>query len=270
MAQLADLRTRVLTASIIAPAALLCIWWGGAWWSGLMLLCVAGLAWEWVRLCGGAVTRLPGAWVPAFALLGAGLALAGWPWAGLIVVLLGAGLVHRLAAGLPGFWLAFGVFYIGVAGIALLELRHDGAAGRGNVIFLFLVVWASDIGAYFTGRFLGGPKLAPAISPNKTWSGALGGVLGAMLVGVAAALALGGGSSIMAIAAVALVLGLASQSGDMFESWMKRRFGVKDSSALLPGHGGLLDRLDGVLAAAPLAALIGLAAGPGMHVWRWV
>ncbi|MEI6158869.1 MAG: phosphatidate cytidylyltransferase, partial [Roseococcus sp.] len=191
-------------------------------------------------------------------------------WVGAGVVALGAVVAYRMAGALSGRWLGFGVAYIGLAGIALLELRHDGAAGRGNVVFLFLVVWASDISAYFTGRFLGGPKLAPAISPNKTWSGSLGGLAGALLVGVAAALALGGGASIAAIAAVALVLGLATQSGDMFESWIKRRFGVKDSSGLLPGHGGLLDRLDGVLAAAPIAALIGLASGPGVHVWRWV
>ena len=262
MAQLADLRTRVLTAAIIGPVAMLCIWWGGAWWSGLMLLCVAGLAWEWVRLCGGA--GMPGALVPV--LLGALCAALNWPLAGLAVVATGAVIAWRLC----NRWMAFGVLYIGVAGIALLELRHDGAAGRGNVVFLFLVVWASDISAYFAGRFLGGPKLAPAISPNKTWAGALGGLLGALLVGVLAAEALGGGASVMAIAAVALLLGLATQSGDMFESWIKRHFGVKDSSGLLPGHGGLLDRLDGVLAAAPVAALIGLASGPGVHVWRWV
>lgn len=270
MAQLADLRTRVLTASLIAPAALLCIWWGGAWWSGLMLLCVAGLGWEWVRLCGGQSRRLPGALVLVPVLLGAVCAVLNWPLAGLAVVGLGAVLAYAMAGDLPARWLGFGVLYIGVAGIALLELRHDGATGRGNVVFLFLVVWASDIAAYFTGRFLGGPKLAPAISPNKTWSGSLGGLMGALVVGVAAALALGGGAPLGAIAAVALLLGLATQSGDMFESWIKRRFGVKDSSGLLPGHGGLLDRLDGVLAAAPVAALIGLASGPGVHVWRWV
>ncbi len=270
MAQLADLRARVLTASIIAPVALVCIWWGGAWWSALMLLCVAGLGWEWVRLCGGRGRGRAGALVLPPALLGALCAVLNQPLAGLLVVGLGALLAWRLAGELPSRWLGFGVLYIGVAGIALLELRHDGAAGRGNVVFLFLVVWASDICAYFTGRFLGGPKLAPAISPNKTWSGAMGGLLGAILVGIGAALALGGGAPLGAIAGVALLLGLATQSGDMFESWIKRRFGVKDSSGLLPGHGGLLDRLDGVLAAAPVAALIGLASGPGVHVWRWV
>lgn len=270
MAQLADLRARVLTASIIGPVALLCIWQGGVWWSALMLLCVLGLGWEWVRLCGGRGRGRAGALVLVPVLLGALCAVLNQPVLGLLIVAIGAGLAWRLAGELPAWWLGFGVLYIGVAGIALLELRHDGAAGRGNVVFLFLVVWASDISAYFTGRFLGGPKLAPAISPNKTWSGALGGLTGALAVGLGAALALGGAAPLGATAAVALLLGLATQSGDMFESWIKRRFGVKDSSGLLPGHGGLLDRLDGVLAAAPVAALIGLASGPGVHVWRWV
>ena len=268
MAHLADLRLRVMTASIIGPAALLCIWAGGAWWSALVLLCVAGLAWEWVRLCGGSTRRSPGPVVPAAAVLAACLQILGWPMAALALLGVGALLAWRLASDVPRGWLAFGVLYIGVAGMALLELRHDGEAGRGNVIFLVLVVWASDVSAYFAGRFLGGPKLAPRISPNKTWAGALGGLLGAMAVGSAAALVLGGGS-LGPIALLAAMLGVASQAGDMFESWIKRRFGVKDSSRLLPGHGGLLDRLDGVLAAAPVAALIGLAAGPGVQVWRW-
>lgn len=270
MAQLADLRARVLTAAIIGPVALFCIWQGGVWWSALMLLCVLGLGWEWVRLCGGRGRGRAGALVLVPVLLGAFCAVLNFPLAGLLVVAAGAVLAWRLAGVLPAWWLGFGVGYIGLAGIALLELRHDGAAGRGNVVFLFLVVWASDISAYFAGRFLGGPKLAPAISPNKTWSGAMGGLLGALVIGVSAALALGGAAPLGATAVVALLLGLATQSGDMFESWIKRRFGVKDSSGLLPGHGGLLDRLDGVLAAAPVAALIGLASGPGMHVWRWV
>lgn len=269
MVQLADLRARVLTAAIIGPTALFCIWQGGVWWSALILLCVALLAWEWVRLCGGSTRRLPGAMVMAPVLLAAVCAIVNWPLAGVALLVLGAALAHRMSGSLSGFWLGFGVLYIGVAGIALLELRHDGAAGRGNVVFLILVVWASDISAYFAGRFLGGPKLAPAVSPNKTWSGAVGGLLGALVVGVAAALALGGAAPIAGIAVVALLLGLATQSGDMFESWLKRRFGVKDSSGLLPGHGGLMDRLDGVMAAAPVAALIGLASGPGVHVWRW-
>jgi phosphatidate cytidylyltransferase len=152
--------------------------------------------------------------------------------------------------------------------MALIALRQDDLVGRANVTFLFLVVWASDIAAYLAGRSLGGPKLAPGISPNKTWSGAVGGLIGASAVGLGAALLLGPGGSPARMVLVSAMLGIATQSGDMLESWIKRRFGVKDSSGLIPGHGGLLDRLDGVLAAAPLAALIGAASGPGVHLWR--
>jgi len=160
--------------------------------------------------------------------------------------------------------------YIGLAGIALLVLRHDADAGRDNVLFLFVVIWASDISAYLAGRLIGGPKLAPRISPNKTWSGSLCGLLAAVSVGIWVSILLGFEVSVWQVALVATLLGLATQSGDMFESWIKRRFGVKDSSGLLPGHGGLLDRLDGVLAASLVAALIALIGGPGGHLWRWV
>jgi phosphatidate cytidylyltransferase len=169
----------------------------------------------------------------------------------------------------PSFWLAFGLLYIGLAGISLIHLRGDAAAGRVNVLFLFLVVCASDIGAYLAGRRLGGPKLAPAISPNKTWAGAAGGLASAMLVGWAAAAAMEPGRPATGrVLLVALLLGAISQAGDLFESWLKRRFRVKDSSALIPGHGGLLDRLDGVLSAAPAAALLGVWLGAGMPLWR--
>ncbi|WP_431272663.1 phosphatidate cytidylyltransferase [Dankookia sp. P2] len=172
---------------------MLCIWLGAEAWAALMAAAVALLAWEWVRLCGFSTRRLPGLAVPILALAAGTLAVeAAWGWA---LAVLAAGFAALWAFGRPaeeprarsGAWLAFGVVYIGLAGIALIHLRGDGAAGRGNVLFLFLVVWASDIGAYLAGRRFGGPKLAPAISPNKTWSGAAGGLLSAMLVGLLAA-----------------------------------------------------------------------------------
>lgn len=266
-----DLRKRVLTAAVLVPVALLCVWLGAHWWAALMALCVAGLAWEWVKLCGGSMRRLPGAVVAPAVLIAGAAAVLDQPALGLLILAAGALVTWyaatRAAGARPG-WLTFGVFYIGLAGVALIALRHDDLVGRDNVVFLFLVVWASDISAYLAGRSLGGPKLAPGISPNKTWSGAVGGLIGASAVGLGTALLLGPGGSPVRMVLVSAVLGIATQSGDMLESWIKRRFGVKDSSGLIPGHGGLLDRLDGVLAAAPLAALIGVVSGPGVHLWR--
>lgn len=266
-----DLRKRVLTAAVLGPVALLCVWLGAHWWAALMALCVAGLAWEWVKLCGGSMRQLPGAVVAPAVLIAGAAAVLDQPALGLLILAAGAMVTWYAATRAVGarpLWLAFGVFYIGLAGVALIALRHDDLVGRDNVIFLFLVVWASDISAYLAGRSLGGPKLAPRISPNKTWSGAVGGLIGASAVGLGTALLLGPGGSPARMVLVSAVLGIATQSGDMLESWIKRRFGVKDSSGLIPGHGGLLDRLDGVLAAAPLAALIGVVSGPGVHLWR--
>jgi phosphatidate cytidylyltransferase len=270
-----DLRKRALTAFVLGPAALVCMWLGGWWWAGLMALCIGGLAWEWVRLLGGTTRALPGAAVPPV-VLGAGLlAFLGWPLVGLLLLLpAGAVLAHALArrqAGprrLPPLWLGFGVLYVGLAGVALMMLRQDEQAGRENVIFLFLVVWACDISAYLAGRRFGGAKLWPAISPNKTWAGAIGGLAGALCAGLLAALVFSSELDLPRLALISLALAGAAQAGDLLESWIKRRFGVKDSSGLIPGHGGLFDRLDSVLAAAPLAALLGALAGPGVQLWR--
>lgn len=263
-----DLRKRLTTVALLLPAAIACIWLGAHWFNALLALCIAGLSWEWVRMCGGSTRAMPGMLVPLGVLGGGALAVLGMPLLGLAALLVVAALAHRFAGGLPSWFLAAGVLYIGAAGIALMELRHDNTAGRENVLFLFAVVWASDSAAYLAGRFFGGPKLAPRISPGKTWSGAAGGLVGAMLVGVIAAWWLEPAGSELRAALVAGALGVVSQAGDLVESWIKRRFGVKDSSQLIPGHGGLLDRLDGILAAAPAAALLSLTLGLGVHLWR--
>jgi phosphatidate cytidylyltransferase len=270
-----DLRKRVVSAALLLPAVLLCIWYGAAAWAALMAVAVALLCWEWVRLCGFSTWQLPGLAVPVLALAAGGLAVAGaWGWALALPVAGFAALwaLGRRAGeghGRSGGWLAFGLLYIGLAGLAMLHLRGDTAAGRGNVFFLFLVVWASDIGAYLAGRRFGGAKLAPAISPNKTWSGALGGLVSAMLVGLAAAAVIAPeGLAVGRVLLLAAVVAALAQLGDLFESWLKRRFNVKDSSALIPGHGGLLDRLDAVLAAAPAAALLGALLGRGTALWQ--
>ncbi|MDB5371825.1 MAG: Phosphatidate cytidylyltransferase [Belnapia sp.] len=270
-----DLRKRALSAALLVPAAILCIWLGAEAWTSLMAAAVALLAWEWVRLCGFSTKRLPGLAVPLLVLAAGVLAVGNaWGWA---LALLACGFVAlwaiagppRFRRSVPGFWLAFGVPYIGCAGLGLIQLRGDAAAGLTNVLFLFLVVWSSDIGAYLAGRRFGGPKLAAAVSPNKTWSGAAGGLVAAMAAGVLAAAAMEPATLPLGrVLLVAAVLGVLAQAGDLFESWIKRRFHVKDSSSLIPGHGGLLDRLDGVLSAAPAAALLGVALGPGEALWR--
>ena len=159
------------------------------------------------------------------------------------------------------------MLYIGLAAVALIHLRGDASAGRLNVLFLFFTVWASDIGAYIAGRALGGPLLWPQVSPAKTWTGAAGGLLLAMVIGGLVAPQLAAGSPWRAAAAAA-VLAVATQAGDLLESAIKRHFNVKDTSSLIPGHGGLLDRLDGLLAAAPAAALLSLGTGYGVPLWR--
>jgi phosphatidate cytidylyltransferase len=252
----ADLRLRVLSTLVLVPIALGCLWLGGWAWAALVAVGALGLVAEWLALC-----HLP-LWSPRTLLL---------PWPVVIACVLTALVQVPAALVLIALWtgwiwwgtrrraVALGVAYIGLPAVALVWLRGDSVIGRDNVLFLLLVVWATDIAAYVVGRLVGGPRLAPSISPGKTWSGAIGGFFGAILVGCAAGLA-----------AIPLAAGLSlvAQAGDLLESGIKRRFGVKDSGRLIPGHGGLLDRLDGVLTAAPTAALLALAAGHGVEIWR--
>jgi phosphatidate cytidylyltransferase len=169
-------------------------------------------------------------------------------------------------------WVAGGVLYGGGLAVAPIALRSDVQRGFVALLFLFAVVWATDIVAYLAGRALGGPKLAAAISPNKTWSGAISGTGAAVVVAVGLAFAVHLAAPGV-IAALAAALSVVGQIGDLFESALKRRFGVKDSSNLIPGHGGLMDRLDAFVAVAALAAIIGIsrggieAPGRGLLVW---
>jgi phosphatidate cytidylyltransferase len=157
-------------------------------------------------------------------------------------------------------WAAAGVVYAGIALIAPLVLRRDSELGLLAMLFLFAVVWSTDILGYFVGRAIGGPRLAPRISPKKTWSGACSGAFGALAAGIAVVY-VAGDTALLPAACVAFVLSIASQAGDLFESAVKRRFGVKDASHLIPGHGGLMDRLDGFITASGVAALVGIMRG---------
>lgn len=256
------LLTRTISAAVLAPLVLLAIYAGGLWFIGLMVLSAGLMGWEWARLCG--LGNLSVGAILAIAALG-GLPLAfafAAPLLPALVLLLGT-LAAALATGFSERrqvpWIAAGTLYIGLACLALLWLRSVPAEGRNLVFWLLAVVWATDIGGYFAGRGIGGPRLAPAISPKKTWAGFIGGTLAAALVGVLAAGLLGSDATLLVVGG--MVLAVVAQAGDLLESWCKRRFGVKDSGHIIPGHGGILDRVDGLLAVFPVAFLYFWAVG---------
>lgn len=254
---MSNLQTRIITAIILGTAVLWLTYMGGL---GFTLFAVAmggAVFYEWTTMTASRQTvagRLFGwVWLAlTFALLiwdKNALLTIGVLIAGCVIL---AALTWRHGRG----WSAAGLFYAGFPAIALALLRGDEPFGFTAIIFLFAIVWSTDIAAYFNGRALGGPKLAPRFSPNKTWSGAIGGVVAAVAAGilVASLVAVPGG---LIVPLLAIVLSIVSQIGDLGESWVKRQFGAKDSGKLLPGHGGVMDRVDGLVAAAALLYIIG-------------
>lgn len=255
-----NLQLRVMSAVVLIVAVLVPAWYGGAAFRILSALIAGVVFLEWAMMTGG------GRQMAHAAVSGAGLAavLAGMaygmsPW--LVPAVLAASIVLSglsAAAFRAGSWFTWGVVYAGLFGIALAAVRGSGTPGLVAILFLFAVVWVTDVAAYFVGRRLGGPKLAPSISPGKTWSGAIGGTVFGTIAGVLVAAAAGLYETWPYIM-LGLTLSVISQAGDLLESAIKRRFGVKDSSNLIPGHGGVMDRVDGLAAAAIALYLVGLA-----------
>ena len=242
----ADLGLRVASGLALAVIAFLDIWAGGAWAAGFIALILALMLWEYHRMVtGDGRIAAPGFLAAAVAGVASIVATATWGAAGGIGVL-AAGAVAVAAAGRPwSGWLVAGYLYMGLAMGALIVLRAKEPEGVWLILWLVLVVVAADVGAYFVGRSVGGRKLWVRVSPGKTWSGAIGGLAFAGLAGVGFGLAVGWNAAWIGV----LSLGIAvfSQLGDLLESGVKRRFGVKDASGLIPGHGGVMDRLDGVM-----------------------
>jgi phosphatidate cytidylyltransferase len=227
-----NLALRVLSSLVMAPLAILIAWIGGIVFTLFWTAAASLVLWEWARLVRSA--PLPSGTMPA--------------------------------------WLAAGVSYAGVLLFAPIILRHDPSLGFVAILFLFAVVWGTDIAAYFSGRVIGGPKLWAAVSPKKTWSGAIGGAIGGVAAGLLV-VKLAGLVVAPMLVLVALGLSVVSQAGDLLESSIKRRFNAKDASQLLPGHGGVMDRLDGFLTAVAAAVMVGLVRGGlegparGLLVW---
>ena len=229
----ADLGRRTASALVLAPLGLAAVWLGGWPFYALLAATTAGLTWEWATL---PLPRVGG-----------------------------EGRGEEVRTSLTTFGRSLGLLLILTAAAAFAWLRADPTVGRANALFLLAIIWATDIAAYLIGRTAKGPRLAPRISPAKTWSGAIGGNAAAICTGLTAAAMTQ--TSFTHAAAIAAALSIIAQAGDLAESAVKRRFGVKDTSRLIPGHGGLLDRLDSTLAVTLAAALLAFLRGRGVVLW---
>jgi phosphatidate cytidylyltransferase len=265
-----NLLMRIVVAAVLIPLAVAIAYAGGWLWAALVTFAAIGLFVEWLAIVGlsGAMrVTVPG--VAALAVAGLCFAI-GRLDAALIVLAVGFIAVVSIAPERRS-WAAAGFLYAAAAEIASVLVRLDPVKGFAALMFVLLIVWVTDSGGYFAGRGIGGPKLWPRVSPKKTWAGAAGGLVASLAVAAGfAALDLGKTLPLLVLSAV---LSTVSQLGDLFESAVKRRFGVKDSSQIIPGHGGLMDRLDGFVAAVVVAALFGFlrggadGVGRGLMVW---
>ncbi len=253
-----NLWQRVAAALVLAPVAIAAAWAGGWWWASLVTCATIGLYLEWLTVtCPERGIGVSVAGAVALALAMPFLAVARIEGA-LVVLALGV-IAVAVRAPQPRIWPLGGYLYAAAAQLASVVVRIDEVAGLSALILVLLVVWGTDIGGYFAGRGIGGAKLWPRVSPKKTWAGAIGGFVASLVIASGFA-ALGYGRA-LPLLVLAAALSIAAQFGDLFESAVKRHFGVKDSSHIIPGHGGLMDRLDGFVAAIVLAAIFGILRG---------
>ncbi|WP_292528430.1 phosphatidate cytidylyltransferase [Methylocystis sp.] len=269
----ADLGPRVASAVAMVVAALGTLYVGGDAFALFWLAASFAVSWEWQNLIGGegraARMAVGGVAVAAAAAFGR----VAMPGAAALAIALLALASAALAGADRRLWAATGVVYASAPAFAVCLLRESPEVGALAIAFLFATVWGTDIFAYFGGRLIGGPKLWPRVSAGKTWSGTITGVVSGALLGLGAAY-FGGGPQFAnwQVFLLGLAASAFSQVGDLFESSVKRRFGVKDSSRLIPGHGGVMDRLDGFIFASAFAAAVGLLRGgpsvaAGLFFW---
>ena len=263
---------RIASSLVLAPVAIAVAYVGGYIFIAFWAIAAILVLWEWDTLvCAHDRNAVLG--TGAVTLAGAGLALA-FDGVGIAIAFICLGVLGfaALTSRVRRLWCSAGFGYAAALLFAPVLLRGDASFGFAAILFLFVIVWLTDITAYFVGRAVGGPKLMPRVSPNKTWSGAIGGTIAGVVGGVIVARQ-AGVAGLAAAAVVAFVLSVVSQAGDLAESAIKRQFSAKDASQIIPGHGGLMDRLDGFVAAAAVGALIGLCHGGfdaparGLMVW---
>jgi phosphatidate cytidylyltransferase len=256
-----NLKLRILSGAVLAALALGLAWAGPKPFAVLVLVVALFVSWEWGHMVRGVGADLA-FFIHATAVTGAILlATAGYAALGGAVLVTAAIILIPLVFGRGARLSALGVFYVGLPAISLLWLRSDEPYGFAVVLLIFAIVWSSDIAAFAAGRTIGGPKLWPRISPNKTWAG----LIAALTAGAVAALIvvpLVADASPLRLVLTGLGLSLVAQLGDLAESGLKRLFGLKDASDLIPGHGGFMDRMDSIVAVAVAAALFALAVDP--------
>lgn len=250
-----ELAWRVVSGLVLAAIAVAATYAGGAGFAALVMLIAVVMSWEWGRIVRSESHDVAIVAVHASAAVaGCVLAAFGLPLLGAIAVAIGAAVVLVLAYNDNGRWSAIGVLYVGLPAIALVWLRGGSSAGAAAILFLFAIVWTTDTFSYVCGKLIGGPKLWPWLSPNKTWAGTIGGVVCAGIAALVFAVVTEQVS--LSFAATGLLLAVAAQTGDLTESALKRAFNVRNASNLIPGHGGFMDRMDGIVGAATVAAMI--------------
>jgi phosphatidate cytidylyltransferase len=255
-----ELRLRIQSGIVMAIGVLFATWMGGIVFRLLAAAIALLVFYEWstiTRLKETHRTAFVLAWM-AQAMIAAAVVLGFLSFASALLLAFTLLAIAFVARRNGSGWLPGGIVYAGLTGISLAAIRGADMTGLKAMLVVFAVVWGTDILAYFVGRRLRGPKLAPRISPGKTWSGAIGGTIAGVACGLVV-VALAGGHVGVGIALLLLVLSVFSQIGDLFESFIKRRFGVKDSSRLIPGHGGVMDRVDGLVFACFAAYLLAAA-----------
>lgn len=256
-----DLKTRVASAIVLAVLALGANFAGAVPFAVLVSILVLVVSWEWGRMVRGDGTSIQTIIHAASTAVAAALAASGMAAIGLAALGIGAILILTLRFGVGVRLSVLGVLYVGLPAVALIWLRGDAPEGALAILFVFLVVWTYDSAAFAAGTLIGGAKLWPSVSPKKTWAGLAGGVAASAAMGALFAHFLLGAPPVW-LALMGAVFGIVAQAGDLFESALKRACGVKDTSGLIPGHGGFMDRLDSTMTVAVAAGLVALALDP--------